>query len=413
MALVSDHHHQKPKPPGDLPPRAAGSMHPRPHDDTASDSSPERPEHLFRRILKQPRTEAPLEPIDYANPAQTPLPRATDTLPVEDPMESPPSPPPHFWETHEYDLIAQMIDLTGQASALLNELRETYDMPLRGLAHHIRDFYQRLGVPCDDIPAPLPPAIPTATYASVATTRVTRADPHPQSALPPVTPATRPDRPSAPRTALPPTKTSKKKRPTQPSPTPRRQSRSSPHRLILRWTVSPPAITQHTSVTAMTAVLDDATFERHSPSHIQGVNWTSNGNLVIHTRAPYTASQLKSLHGDAVVEIVKRECGFTGPAVLEADSPWVQLVVHGVPAQPLVTSLEFEQEEFWTALEKVKAIRLLCRNEELETRERLSLRLTFGDANAANRMLSSGTFFFGTHCRVSRYRPRSKSCSLS
>ncbi|KAJ6465672.1 hypothetical protein DFH09DRAFT_1225156 [Mycena vulgaris] len=399
MALVSDHHHQKPKPPGDLPPRAAGSVHPRPHDDTASDSSPERPAHPLvvksphsRRILKQPRTEAPLEPIDYANPAQTPLPRATDTLPVEDPMESPPSPPPHFWETREYDLIAQMIDLTGQASALLNELRETYDMPLRGLAHHIRDFYQRLGVPCDDIPAPLPPAIPTATYASVATPRVTRADPHPH----------------------------KKKRPTQPSSTPRRQSRSSPHRLILRWTVSPPAITQRTSVTAMTAVLDDATFERHSPSHIQGVNWTSNGNLVIHTRAPYTASQLKSLHGDAVVEIVKRECGFTGPAVLEADSPWVQLVVHGVPAQPLVTSLEFEQEEFWTALEstgngpaEVKAIRLLCRNEELETRERLSLRLTFGDANAANRMLSSGAFFFGTHCRVSRYRPRSKSRSLS
>ncbi|KAJ7807057.1 hypothetical protein B0H14DRAFT_3483567 [Mycena olivaceomarginata] len=39
-----------------------------------------------------------------------------------------------------------------------------------------------------------------------------------------------------------------------------------------------------------------------------------------------------------------------GPAVLEADTPWVQVVVQGVPAEPLVDSLKSEQASFWEAL---------------------------------------------------------------
>ncbi|KAJ7847963.1 hypothetical protein B0H13DRAFT_2362179 [Mycena leptocephala] len=125
-----------------------------------------------------------------------------------------------------------------------------------------------------------------------------------------------------------------------------RQSHRSPHRLILRWTAFPPTIDQPAPVTALAAVLDNATLERHCPCHVQGVNWTGNGNLVIHTRAPYTASQLAATHGDAVIETVQRKCGFPGPAVLEADSPWVQVVVHGIPGPPLIDFLKFEQEDF-------------------------------------------------------------------
>ncbi|KAJ7906703.1 hypothetical protein B0H13DRAFT_2333246 [Mycena leptocephala] len=93
------------------------------------------------------------------------------------------------------------------------------------------------------------------------------------------------------------------------------------------------SVDQRASVIALAAAL-----ELCCPSHIRGVNWTGNGNLVIHPRAPSTASQLASIH---VIDVVQRECGnFSGPAVLEADTPWVQLV-EGVPAQPrrLVTSL--------------------------------------------------------------------------
>ncbi|KAJ6486275.1 hypothetical protein DFH09DRAFT_1106137 [Mycena vulgaris] len=105
--------------------------------------------------------------------------------------------------------------------------------------------------------------------------------------------------------------------------------------------------------------------------HIQGVNWTGNGNLIIHTCAPYMASQLSAIHGEAVIE--------TGPAVLEVDAPWIPVVVHGITAQPLVESLKHQQEGFWTALEatgngpvEVKSVRILCREEDYGAHEELS-----------------------------------------
>ncbi|KAJ7449375.1 hypothetical protein B0H11DRAFT_2247312 [Mycena galericulata] len=113
----------------------------------------------------------------------------------------------------------------------------------------------------DEATAPIP-AI--TTYASVAAPRI-----DPQPTPPPGTTRTQPDRPSAPRKALPPTKVSRQRKATPP---PQRESRHSPHRLILRWTTSPPAIDQRASVTALAAVLREATFERHCPPHIQGVN---------------------------------------------------------------------------------------------------------------------------------------------
>ncbi|KAJ7936766.1 hypothetical protein B0H13DRAFT_2303481 [Mycena leptocephala] len=174
------------------------------------------------------------------------------------------------------------------------------------------------------------------------------------------------------------------------------------------------AVSNRAPVTVLAAALDEAAAEHHAPPHIRGVNWTRNGNLVIHTRSPYTASQLAAIHGDAVLETVRRECGdFQGSAVLEVDAPWTSVVVHAVPAQYLVESLKFQQEDFWTALEAtgngVKSVRVLCREEDYARRENLSVKLTFSDIGAAQRMLASGAFFFGTHCRVSHYRQRQKS----
>ncbi|KAJ7794816.1 hypothetical protein B0H14DRAFT_3496673 [Mycena olivaceomarginata] len=104
--------------------------------------------------------------------------------------------------------------------------------------------------------------------------------------------------------------------------------------LILRWTVSPPKIDQLAPVTALAALLDDTTYERHAEPNIRGVHWASNGNLVIHIRAPYTASQLAAVHGDTVIDIVKRECEEShGPAVLKVDSPLVHRyeALFGIP----------------------------------------------------------------------------------
>ncbi|KAJ7888223.1 hypothetical protein B0H13DRAFT_2333573 [Mycena leptocephala] len=145
--------------------------------------------------------------------------------------------------------------------------------------------------------------------------------------------------------------------------------------------------------------------------------WTATAliQLICASFSLLHTSELVAVHGAVVTDIVQRECEFLGPAVLELDTPWVPVVVHGIPARPLVDSLKFEQEGFWTALEctgngpaEVKAIRILCRDENLEARKELSLRLTFSDASAAKQFLSTGAFFFGTHCRVSRYSPRSR-----
>ncbi|KAJ7262609.1 hypothetical protein C8J57DRAFT_1513605 [Mycena rebaudengoi] len=147
---------------------------------------------------------------------------------------------------------------------------------------------------------------------------------------------------------------------------------------------------------------------------VAGVNWTANGNLVIHALAPYTASQLSIIFGEAIIEVVRQECGgFSGPAVLELDTPWLPVVVHGIPALPLLESLKHEREDFWFALEQtgngpseVKAVRVLCRDDDYGKRETLSICLTFSDVSAAQRLLTSGLFLFGTRCRVSQYRPR-------
>ncbi|KAJ6552123.1 hypothetical protein DFH09DRAFT_1086242 [Mycena vulgaris] len=413
MSRDSDHHHQNSRQPS--PARAAGFVHPRPRDDTPSpsESSPERSgcppvvkSPHTRRVLKRTRTGSPLDPITYTEPAQSPSPPVADSDVEEAARELSPLPaePSAAREALEEELLKCLRSVYPLLEELDALLEPEVAFP-HFLLHHTHRIFVRVHGDDAVSPAPAPaPAPIVATYASVAASHVT-ADP--QSAPLPGTKSTRPDRPSAPRKAPPPTKASKQHKATRPT---HRQSRHSPHRLILRWISGPPAISDRPSVTALAAVLNDATFEHHCPPHIQGVNWTGNGNLVLHTRAPYTAS----IHGAAVIEVVRRECGqFLGAAVLEADAPWVQVVIHGVPAKPLVGSLEFAQEGFWSALEstgngptEVKAIRVLCRDADLETREKLSVRLTFSDASAAKRMLSSGAFFFGTHCCASRYRPR-------
>ncbi|KAJ7436366.1 hypothetical protein B0H11DRAFT_2294901 [Mycena galericulata] len=414
MSRDSSHHHRKP--PRRSPALTAGSMHPRPRDDTpsASDSSPERSGHPSvvksphtGRVLKRTRTGPPLVPITYAEATEPLLsfPADFDEEPVKEPL-----PPPVV--TSEEALTALQDELLGCLRSVY-PLLDQLDALLHPdasyppwLAHHTRQIHDRVREDSVVAPAPAP-----TTYASVTAPHVTTADSHPRPAPPPVTKSTRPDRPSAPCPASLPTKASKQQKA---SPTPRRDAHHSHHRLILRWTTSPPPINQCAPVMALATVLGDATLEHRSSSHIRGVNWTGSGNLVIHTRAPYTASQLAAVHGAAVIEIVRRECGqFLGPAVLESDTPWIPVVVHGIPARALVDSLKSDQEDFWTALEgtgngpaEVKAIRVLCRDEDLEVREALSMRLTFSDAGAAKRFLSAGAFLFGTHCRVSRYSPR-------
>ncbi|KAJ7731446.1 hypothetical protein DFH07DRAFT_968767 [Mycena maculata] len=403
MAFDPNHHHQNL--PRGLPPRTVGLVHPRPTEDTPphSDSSSEGSGRLAatrsphtRRVVKRSRNTRPeLEAITYASLA-TP----TTLLPtgpnVEEPAEENPAPPDAPSEEMPVerltDELIETLRLTGRMVSELNRMVPPgmpYHWRLTHFADHLHSQIGTLPEADDQDDAAPTPAITTyARYPSrpaLGTTQGGRTTTYKsQQTAESCFAITAPTAPFTP----------------------------SPHSAL---DCLPLIIDQRPSVTALAAVLRDATFEHHCPGHIQGVNWTRNGNLVIHTHAPYTASQLVSTHGKAVMEVVRRECGqFLGPAVLETDSPWVQVVVHDIPAQPLVDSLKFEREDFWAALKstgndatEVKAIHVLCRNADLTSREKLSMRLTFSDAGAARRMLSSGAFVFGTHCRTSRYRPRS------
>lgn len=118
--------------------------------------------------------------------------------------------------------------------------------------------------------------------------------------------------------------------------------------------------------------------------------------------------------------------GFT-PSVsctpeFELDVPWHGVVVHDLPAISLIAAYEGDRGDdddglgIWEALEKeagipladIKDIRVLCREDEQGSRERLSLRVMLESPLTCDHLCRNNIFLLGTRCRVSRYRPRRK-----
>jgi len=135
--------------------------------------------------------------------------------------------------------------------------------------------------------------------------------------------------------------------------------------------------------------------------------------MVIHTRAPFTAAQL--ITKESAIQASLRSIKWKGDLLkpcLELDVPWHGVVVHGIPAAPLWVAWNGGGQDIWANLlqdngilaENVKDVRILCREEETELKEQLSLRLMFEDVNLARQVLSDGVFLFGSRCRVSQYR---------
>ncbi|KAJ7264814.1 hypothetical protein C8J57DRAFT_1230581 [Mycena rebaudengoi] len=397
MALDPDHHHQNLL--GGSPPPAAGSVHPRLDDDTpsesdASDNGPVTKSPHTRRILKKTRTA--VEPLVYDHPASpTPrLPFDSGDYPELDMLEGveyrDPSPEPAEWAARPSAEFLDDIDhLLHRALAACNLAQMTegtlFTYPAR-LQLVIRALSKHILPDSDSAPTPVP------TFADVASAAPPRSDRRlePQ---PPGNVRTRTERPSAPKPALRPTPA----KPRKSAPPTASSKAHSPQRLILCWTTSPPALDKRASVSLLAAVLNDGTREPNVAPRIAGVNWTANGSLVIHALPPYTASQLLAIFGEALIEAMCQECGsFAGPAVLELDMPWLPVVVHGIPALPLLEALKHEREDFWFALEQtgngpseVKAVQVLCWDDDYGKREKLFIRLTFSDVGAARQLLGA------------------------
>jgi hypothetical protein len=118
--------------------------------------------------------------------------------------------------------------------------------------------------------------------------------------------------------------------------------RHSPYRLIVQC----PGHTIPASATALTDFIDNLEYninpdfiycKRPGIKRIAAANVTRSGNLVIHIKAPYTASQLK-IHIQDIHVNAKAIMGFLppdNPPLVESDLLWHGLVVHGLPTLSL------------------------------------------------------------------------------
>ena len=200
----------------------------------------------------------------------------------------------------------------------------------------------------------------------------------------------------------------------------------SPYCLIVRW----PGHSIPTSGTALTLFIDNLEdninpdfvyCKRPGTQRIAATNVTHSGNLVIHTKAPFTAAQLK-LHTQDIHDNAKAIPGFSppdDPPLVELDVPWHGLVIHGLPTLSLCDAYYSgeaynDDMNIWDSLEEetgilrtdIRDLRILCCEGEEERQGFLSLRIMVDDPVICDRLIRDGAFLFGTHCRVSKYRFR-------
>jgi len=84
-------------------------------------------------------------------------------------------------------------------------------------------------------------------------------------------------------------------------------------------------------------------------------------------------------------EIPHFPCPTDHTPVVDLDIPWHGVVVHDIPAQPLMESyrgvddteslLDVVKEQLGLAGNDIRDIRVLCREEEMEKKDRLSIRI--------------------------------------
>ncbi|KAF8188340.1 hypothetical protein BJ912DRAFT_968526 [Pholiota molesta] len=207
---------------------------------------------------------------------------------------------------------------------------------------------------------------------------------------------------------------------------------SSIYRLIIRWPNNPiPQSSQSLEhfIQDMEDELSDNIRRKGEDTlqpKIAGGNVTKTGNIILHARAPLQASTLISyltrnnfsIIRDAATTIPNFEN--PGPDAclsVDLDVPWSGFVVHNIPAAPLIQAMEADGSlVFWKELDArsgikekdIRDTRVLCRDEEMRGKVHLSIRIMVDNPQIFDCLCRDGMFFFGTHCRVSRYRPRKR-----
>ncbi|KAF7358306.1 hypothetical protein MVEN_00880000 [Mycena venus] len=156
-----------------------------------------------------------------------------------------------------------------------------------------------------------------------------------------------------------------------------------------------------------------------SESVIAGVQWSRAGNLILHPAEELCTPKLLASHGSVIWSAIRPLLRIPGsedrkcPA-FDTDDKWHSVVFHGVPVpSPKVdawTVFTRDRIEQWvtspTSCGTLRECSILCRPDNIEKKNSLTLRLSFSSAADADRLVKKGGYIFGVPCRVSRYASR-------
>jgi len=212
---------------------------------------------------------------------------------------------------------------------------------------------------------------------------------------------------------------------------PRQRTRQAPPRhpqascrIIARW--NDPVPQTATSLNRFLDRLNNSLFPQNfrldntHPRKAIAANVTKAGSVVIHTAGPTVAAELLE-NPQWVHEAASSIPNFERPdnePTLNLDVPWYGMVIHDIPAASLVDAFDTvtHGEGIWDRLEREAGVvltevkgnlKILCRQENIENQDRLSLLVRFENQHCCNCLLrNGGVSLLETWCRVSRYQPR-------
>ncbi|KAJ7908059.1 hypothetical protein B0H13DRAFT_1878968 [Mycena leptocephala] len=152
----------------------------------------------------------------------------------------------------------------------------------------------------------------------------------------------------------------------------------------------------------------------HPKSVLAGVQWTKNGNLVLHPAVESCTAQFLVAQSETIWTTIRELLRLSDDhkcPIFDTDERWHSVVFHGVP-KPAAHADVFTHElvEPWvTSAGKLRECSVLCRPEDFQKRTTLSLRVSLSSEADATRLIKNGGYMFGVPCRVSHYVPKPRS----
>ncbi|KAF7330699.1 hypothetical protein MSAN_02448000 [Mycena sanguinolenta] len=191
-----------------------------------------------------------------------------------------------------------------------------------------------------------------------------------------------------------------------------------PSRVILRFDRCPdlPAgLQRRCNRIRLHAVISKALLQFFDESRITllanllaGVNWTRNGNLVLHATEMCPAAFLiaqNDIIWSAIRPLFQLPEDFACPT-FDTDETWHSVVLHGVP-RPLNnihTYFALDEVKKWIApAGGIRECTVLCRPEDLGKKDTLALRLSVSSKAEADHLVREGGCLYGVPCRITHY----------